>query len=151
MTHKDPYAPPSAAVSELVNPEAPIRWGRILAWGAMVFAVAAAVYIVSGFLNSSHKIYGIEVDDMIVSTASFVLYFVFLRTTFRRQFLQLSAVFLAAFLFDLAFTIAVELLLMAKTGQPFGDLVSFPNLAWGAVVCLLAYAVWYVSVRKPAA
>lgn len=151
MTHQDPYAPPSAAVSELVNPEAPIRWARILAWGALVFAVAAAVYIVSGFLNSSHKIYGIEVDDMIVSTANFVLYFVFLRTTFRRQFLQLSAVFLAAFLFDLAFSVVVKLLLIAMADEPFGDLVSFLDLAWSAVVCLLAYAVWYVSARKPAA
>lgn len=151
MTHQDPYASPSAAVSELVNPEAPIRWGRILAWGALVFAVATAVYIVSGFLDSSHKICGIEVDDMIVSTANFVLYFVFLRTTFRRQFLQLSVVFLAAFLFDLAFSVVVKLLLMAMADEPFGDLVSFPDLAWSVVVCLLAYAVWYVSARKPAA
>lgn len=151
MTRQDPYTPPDAAVAELSNPEAPIRWGRILAWGALVFTVAAAVYITSGFLNSSHKIYGVEVDDMIASTASFVLYFVFLRTTFRRQFLQLSAVFLAAFLFDLAFSVVVKLLLMAMADEPFGDLFSFPDLAWGAVVCLLAYATWYVSVRKPAA
>ena len=151
MTRQDPYTPPDASVAELVNPEAPVRWGRILAWGALVFAVTAVVYVISGFLNSSHKIYGIEGDDMIVSTASFVLYSLFLRGTFRRQFLQLSAVFLAAFLFDLAFSAVVKLLLMAMADEPFGDLVSFPDLAWSAVVCLLAYAVWYVSARKPAA
>lgn len=151
MTHQDPYAPPGAAVAELVNPEAPIRWGRILTWGALVFAVTAAVYIVSGFLNSSHKIYGIGVDDMIVSAASFILYFLFLRTTPRRQFLQLAAVFLTSFLFGLAFSVAVNLLLMAMVDRPFGSLVSFANLAWSMAVCLLAYAAWYVLARKPVA
>jgi hypothetical protein len=151
VTHQDPYAPPNAAVSELVHSGAPIRWTRILAWGALVFAVTTAVYIVSGFLNSSHKIYGIEVDDMIVSAANFILYFLFLRTTLKRQFLQLAAVFLTSFLFGLAFSVAVNLLLMAMVHQPFGDLVSFAKLAWSVAVCLLAYAAWYVLARKPVA
>lgn len=151
MTHQDPYAPPEAAVAELVNPEAPIRWARILAWGALLFTVTVTIYVVSGFLYSKHKIYGFKVDDIIVSIASFILYFLFLRTTLRRQFLQLAVVFLASFLFSLAFSVAVNLLLMAMVHQPFGDLVSFAKLAWSVAICLLAYAAWYVLARKPVA
>jgi hypothetical protein len=151
VTHQDPYAPPSAAVSERVHSGVPIRWGRILAWGALLFIVTVTIYVVSGFLYSEHKIYGFKVDDIIASLASFILYFLFLRTTLRRQFLQLAAVFLAFFLFGLAFSVAVNLLLMAMVDQPFGDLVSFVKLAWSVAVCLLAYAAWYVLAREPVA
>jgi hypothetical protein len=151
MTHQDPYAPPNAAVSELVHSGAPIRWGRILAWGGLLFAVTVTIYVVSGFLYSKYRIYGIRVDEIIVSIASFILYFSFLRTTLKRHFLQLAAVFLASFVFGLAFSVAVNLLLMAMVDQPFGDLVSFASLAWSVAVCLLAYAAWYVLARKPVA
>ena len=73
------------------------------------------------------------------SAAVFVLYLVFLHGTPRRHFLQLMGVFVVAQLVDLPLTIAMT--------ASFENLVSFSALAINLLVCLLAYAAWYLSGR----
>lgn len=148
MTHDDPYVSPRAPVADLAGPEHPIRWRRVVGWGALVFAVSAAIYMVSGFLDSRHTIYGIKADDILASAASFFLYFVFLRLSFSRHLLQLTAVFLSAFLLDLMFGLATNLALHFWVNEPFDNPVSFSELLRKLIICLLAYVAWGLTARK---
>lgn len=118
MTGHDPYLAPETVVSDAINPAAPIRWGWIIAWGLLVFLVKAVIYVTSGFIMSTHEVYGIEVDDMIACTAIFLLYSIFLRTISSRHFQQISAVFVVVILFDLALSIAVNRFFLVWAGLP---------------------------------
>lgn len=152
MTEHDPYVAPEAAVSDPLESAAPIRWGRIVLWGLLIFLVRAVVYATSGFIKSTDQIYGIDVDDMIASTAVFLLYSVFLRAISSRHFRQITALFFVAFLLDLAFSIAAYRFLLVWMGKPAQQVVFQPgHLLVEAAVCLLAFAVWYAFARKPAA
>lgn len=148
MTPEDPYASPEASIADVVGSSHPISWPRIVVWGALVCGVNAAIYLVSGYIYSKHAIYGIKVDDILATTASFFLYIIFLHTLASRHFLQLGAVFLFASLFSLLFGAAINFALHLLLDQPMSNLISWPEQARYLIICLLAYAVWYSTARK---
>ena len=149
MTTEDPYSAPLAAVEDPVASQRPPRWWRVIAWGALVFVVGSAIHFIGGLTMGNWEIYGDTIEEAIVnarwtrrivaSAAVFVLYLVFLHGTPRRHFLQLMGVFVVAQLVDLPLTIAMT--------ASFENLVSFSALAINLLVCLLAYAAWYLSGR----
>lgn len=149
MNGEDPYAAPRAAVSDPVDPLAPIRWQRILAWGTLIFAAVVLIYVLSGIVDTNLRFYSIPIEEIIASIVSFVLYFIFLQVTARRHFLQLMGVFIVVQIFGIAAAGALSLSLKLVVDDPFDDLVSFAELGLNLLVCLLAYAAWYATMRKP--
>jgi hypothetical protein len=143
MSGEDPYAAPGAAVSDPDDPANSIRWKRIVGWGALICAVMTSIYMLGGIVDTRIRFYGITIDEITASIASFVLYLVFLHATPRRHFLQLMYVFLAVQIFGIAVNGTLDLLLMLVVGDPFDDLISFAGLGRSLLICLLAYAAWY--------
>ena len=149
MTTEDPYSAPLAAVEDHAAPQRSSRWWRVITWGVLVFVVVSAIHFIGGFTMGNWEIYGDTIEEAIVnarwtrrivaSLVVFVLYLFFLHGTPRRHFLQLMGVFVVAQLVGLPLTIAM-------TGS-FENLVSFSGLGINLLVCLLAYAVWYLSGR----
>ena len=150
MSGEDPYAAPGAVVSDPGDPTESIRWKGIAGWGALICAAMTLIYTLGGFFDIRLKFYGISLDEIAVSVASFVLYLVFLHATPRRHFLQLICVFLAAQGFGIAVGGTLDFLLNLAVGDPFDDLISFVELGRNLLVCLLAHAVWYATARKRA-
>lgn len=148
MTDNDPYAAPRASVADSIGPERPIRWRRVVGWGVLVFFTGAAIYMVSGFVDSRHAVYGFKLDDVIASAACFFLYFVFLHTSSSRHLRQLAVVFISAFVFDLLFGLATNLALHYWVNEPLVNPISWSELLRKLVVCLLAYAAWRFTVRS---
>jgi hypothetical protein len=150
VTAEDPYRAPLATVEDQAGPQRSPRWWRVIAWGVLVFVVGSAIHFIGGLTMGNWEIYGGTIEEAIVnarwtrrlvaSVVVFVLYLVFLHGTQRRHFLQLIGVFVVAQVVDLPLTIAI-------TGS-FENLVSFSSLGINLLVCLLAYAVWYLNVRR---
>ena len=151
MTGQDPYVAPEAAVSDPLDYAASMRWRRIVLWAMAILLVRAVVYATSGFIGSAHEIYGVEVDDIIASTATFLLYFVFLRTISSRHFQQMAAVFFVTFLLDLVSSIAIYRILSVLVGKPAQAIFQSEDLVTPAGVCMLAFVAWYAFARKPIA
>jgi len=150
VKREDPYAVPVAPVADMVHPLRPISRLRIVGWGALVFTASAGIYMASGFLYSTHMIYGFEVDDILVSLLCFFLYFVFLHASSNRHLFQLAAVFLAAFLFGLGFDLAVNLALHVWADEPLTNPIAWSEALRNVIVCLLAYVAWRLTSRTAA-
>lgn len=148
MSVEDPYTAPGAAVSDPADPASSIDWKRIAGWGALICAVVTSIYILGGIVDSRLMFYGMAVDEITASIASFALYLAFLNATPHRHFLQLMWVFLAVQILCVAVNGALGLLLMLLAGDPFDDLISFAEIGRSLLVCLLAYAVWYLTARR---
>ena len=128
-----------------------MRWRRICLWALVIFLVRAAIYFVGGFMGSTYAIYGIEVDDIVASATTFLLYFVFLKTIRSRHFRQLVSVFLVTFLLDFVLSIAVNRVLLAWVGKPPQAIFQPGDMATPAAVCMLAFFAWFAFEKKPVA
>lgn len=150
MTTEDPYSAPLAAVEDHATSQRSSRWWRAIAWGVLVFVVGAVVHVIVGLTMGHWELYGDTFEEAIVharwtrrivaAVLTFFLYLIFLHGTSRRHFLQLMAVFAVAQLVDLPMTIALT--------RSFEGLVSFSALGRNLLVCLLAYAAWYLNARR---
>lgn len=149
MNGEDPYAAPRAPVSDPADPSAPIRWQRMLAWGALICAAVVLIYVLSGVVDTNLRFYNMTIEEIIASIVSFVLYCIFLQATSRRHFVQLMCVFIVVQIFGITVAGALGLLLQLAINEPVDDLVSFAELGQNLLVSLLAYVAWYATMRKP--
>ena len=146
---KNPYAAPSSRVGEVTPPPPPVRIGRILAWGVLIFVVVMAIYFISGLTVTNWEIYGQTMEQAAVNArwvrrivawvVGYGLYLMFLRGTTGRHLLQVLAVFLVVQSIDIVTTVLVF--------KVYDDLFDWAGMGRSLLICLLAYGTWFLFLR----
>lgn len=143
---KDPYAAPTSRVGEVTPPPPPVRIGRILVWGMLIFVSAMAIYLVSGFTMANWEIYGSTMEQAVVNArwvrrivawvVGYGLYLMFLRGTTGRHLLQALAVFIVVQFIDVVTSILVF--------KVYDDFFDWAGMGRSLLICLLAYGTWFL-------